>query len=174
MLPDLTQYSITLIDEHGDLAHILPFDKDDDRYQYMTGRKLGFSAIDDGERKKLMQAYGRALVSGKREEVIYRSDARGGIKLHVDLFRFPPTNVGAIVLSTEMREEERKADRPKLTGRELRVLRLAADDKSDGEIAAELKIAKPTVSRHKQNIREKLGVSEWAGAVAKGVREGLT
>ncbi|MEM7810453.1 MAG: helix-turn-helix transcriptional regulator [Planctomycetota bacterium] len=170
--PDLSRHSITLIGEDGTLAHILPFEATDDRYQYMTGKPLGFSAVSDDDRRKLIAAYARALVSGRREEVVYRSNAYGGTTLHVDLFRFPPTQVSAVVLSTEVDDDADEAS-PRLTSREVKILALAADDKTDAEIAAAIKISVAAVATHRETICQKLGASGWVGAVAKAVREGI-
>lgn len=53
-----------------------------------------------------------------------------------------------------------------LTARQLEVLRLVAEGKSNRDIAAELVISTHTVSRHLDNIYTKLGVSTRAAAAA--------
>ncbi len=53
-----------------------------------------------------------------------------------------------------------------LTPRELEVLRLVADGRSNREIAAELVVSEHTVARHLQNIFAKLGVSSRTAASA--------
>jgi DNA-binding NarL/FixJ family response regulator len=58
------------------------------------------------------------------------------------------------------------ADRHGLTARELQVLRLVADGKSNRQIAEELCISDHTARRHLQNIFRKLGVASRAAATA--------
>jgi DNA-binding NarL/FixJ family response regulator len=60
-----------------------------------------------------------------------------------------------------------------LTPRELEVLRLIANGASDAKIAEELVISAHTVHRHVANIRNKLGLSSRAAAVAYATRSGL-
>ncbi len=60
-----------------------------------------------------------------------------------------------------------------LTPRELEVLRLIAGGASDAEIAEQLVISAHTVHRHVANIRNKLGLSSRAAAVAFATRSGL-
>lgn len=60
-----------------------------------------------------------------------------------------------------------------LTKRELQVLALMAEGKTDREIAAELAIAESTAKNHVGHILGKLGVSNRAGAVAVGYERGL-
>lgn len=60
-----------------------------------------------------------------------------------------------------------------LSAREVDVLRLVAQGKSDQEIATELVLSAHTVHRHVANIRAKLGVSSRGAAAAHAVRAGL-
>jgi ATP/maltotriose-dependent transcriptional regulator MalT len=63
--------------------------------------------------------------------------------------------------------EEAPADRPAgLTEREVEVLRLLAEGRTNKEIAAELYLSAKTVSRHLSNIFTKIGVSSRAAATA--------
>lgn len=62
---------------------------------------------------------------------------------------------------------------PRLTPRELDVLRLAAEGNPGPEIAAALVVSPATVKTHFENIYAKLGVSDRAGAVAHALRTGL-
>ena len=61
----------------------------------------------------------------------------------------------------------------KLTGRELEVLALLAEGKTDKEIAAALSIAESTAKNHVSHILGKLSVPNRAGAVAVGYELGL-
>jgi DNA-binding NarL/FixJ family response regulator len=60
-----------------------------------------------------------------------------------------------------------------LTPRELDVLRLVGEGKSNKEIAAELVISEPTARKHVSNILGKLGLSSRTQAALWAVREGL-
>ena len=60
-----------------------------------------------------------------------------------------------------------------LTPRELEVLQLAADGLSGPAIAGRFVVSPSTVKTHFENIYEKLGVSDRAGAVALALRTGL-
>jgi DNA-binding CsgD family transcriptional regulator len=62
---------------------------------------------------------------------------------------------------------------PRLSSRELQVLRLAAEGNSGPEIAGQLTVSPATVKTHFEHIYEKLGVSDRAGAVAYALRIGL-
>jgi DNA-binding NarL/FixJ family response regulator len=61
----------------------------------------------------------------------------------------------------------------KLSSRELDVLGLLAQGKSDKEIALTLEIAESTAKNHVSNIIRKLSVTNRAGAVAFGYQNGL-
>jgi DNA-binding CsgD family transcriptional regulator len=61
-----------------------------------------------------------------------------------------------------------------LTPRELEVLQLVADGRSNGEIASALFISTKTASVHVSNILAKLGVSGRGEAAAVAHRVGLT
>jgi DNA-binding CsgD family transcriptional regulator len=60
-----------------------------------------------------------------------------------------------------------------LSARELEVIRLAAEGQSGPKIAAQLFVSPSTIKTHFENIYEKLGVSDRAGAVALSMRMGL-
>jgi two-component system nitrate/nitrite response regulator NarL len=61
----------------------------------------------------------------------------------------------------------------KLTARELDVLRLIEEGRSNKEIAAELSIELPTVKNHVHSILEKLHVNRRSEAAARARRHGL-
>jgi two-component system, NarL family, nitrate/nitrite response regulator NarL len=82
----------------------------------------------------------------------------------------PPQLQGA--LADELRSRRDRPDEPKLTARELEILRLAADGRSTKEIADELFLAVTTVKTHLQHIYEKLEVPDRVAAVAKVMRRG--
>ena len=58
----------------------------------------------------------------------------------------------------------------RLTPRELQVLRLVAEGRTNGDIATALTLSPKTVKRHVENIFDKLGVSSRAAATAFAVR----
>ena len=60
-----------------------------------------------------------------------------------------------------------------LTPRELQVLKLIAEAHTSKEIAAELVISVKTVDRHRQNILEKLGMSDRVELTRYAIRRGL-
>jgi DNA-binding NarL/FixJ family response regulator len=71
---------------------------------------------------------------------------------------------------------ERRRDDPAfdiLTPRELQVLKLIAEARSSKEIAAELVISIKTVERHRQNILDKLGMSDRVELTRYAIRRGL-
>jgi predicted ATPase/DNA-binding CsgD family transcriptional regulator len=65
------------------------------------------------------------------------------------------------------------ASGPSLTPREIDVLRLVADGRTDREIAAQLFISHHTVMRHVSNILNKLGLESRSAAAAYAVRHNL-
>jgi non-specific serine/threonine protein kinase len=60
-----------------------------------------------------------------------------------------------------------------LSPRELEVLALVADGRSDGEIAAKLVISKKTASAHVAHIKNKLGVESRVEIAVSAIRAGL-
>jgi two-component system NarL family response regulator len=71
------------------------------------------------------------------------------------------------------RVEDRESGAPRLTERELEVLRLVAKGMSNKEIASELVIAQNTVKNHVRNILEKLQLRTRTEAAMYAVREKL-
>ena len=71
------------------------------------------------------------------------------------------------------RVEEQQGVVPRLTERELEVLRLVAKGLSNREIATELVIAENTVKNHVRNILEKLQLRSRMEAAMYAVREKL-
>lgn len=66
------------------------------------------------------------------------------------------------------------AERPDvLTPRELQVLKLIAEARTNKEIARELVISVKTVERHRANILEKLGMSDRVELTRYAIRRGL-
>lgn len=65
------------------------------------------------------------------------------------------------------------ASAPRLTSRELEVLRLAAEGLPNAQVAKRLWISEPTVKYHLSRTYEKLGVSNRTGAARWAERHGL-
>ena len=65
------------------------------------------------------------------------------------------------------------APRPQLTPRELEVLQLIAHGKSNKEIAALLRLSANTVSVHRANLMQTLGIHNTAELVLYAIRQGL-
>jgi DNA-binding NarL/FixJ family response regulator len=63
--------------------------------------------------------------------------------------------------------------RPVLSERELEILRMVADGKSNHTIAEYLSISENTVKYHLKNISQKLGASNRTEAVMRAVQQGL-
>jgi DNA-binding NarL/FixJ family response regulator len=72
-------------------------------------------------------------------------------------------------------EQPRPHDKPfdVLTPRELQVLKLIAEAHTSKEIAKELVISVKTVERHRQNILDKLGMSDRVELTRYAIRRGL-
>ncbi|GAX89538.1 response regulator transcription factor [Effusibacillus lacus] len=60
-----------------------------------------------------------------------------------------------------------------LTPTEIQVLQLVAQEKTNGDIAKELNMAKRTVEYHISSIIQKLGADSRIGAVVKGFQKGI-
>jgi DNA-binding NarL/FixJ family response regulator len=83
-----------------------------------------------------------------------------------------PSAVSAVV--KDMIETGRaSASADVLTSRELQVLKLIAESQTSKEIARELVISVKTVERHRQNILDKLGMSDRVELTRYAIRRGL-
>jgi DNA-binding NarL/FixJ family response regulator len=60
-----------------------------------------------------------------------------------------------------------------LTARELEILQLIVDGKSNKEIAAQLDLSANTVAVHRANIMDALGIHKTAELVVYAIRNGL-
>jgi DNA-binding NarL/FixJ family response regulator len=60
-----------------------------------------------------------------------------------------------------------------LTAREVEILQLICDGKSNKEIAAQLKLSANTVAVHRANIMDALGIHKTAELVVYAIRNGL-
>lgn len=76
-------------------------------------------------------------------------------------------------LPGRQQQESARAERPDLSGRELEVLQLAANGRTNKEIGADLRISPHTVQKHFTSLFLKLGTSSRSEACARAIREGL-
>jgi DNA-binding NarL/FixJ family response regulator len=112
-------------------------------------------------------ASGYVLKSGADQDIVdaCRRTIRGQSFLY-------PSAVAALVRD---RVERGRADDEfdVLTPRELQVLKLIAEARSSKQIAEELVISVKTVERHRQNILDKLGMSDRVELTRYAIRRGL-
>ncbi|PYX95054.1 MAG: DNA-binding response regulator [Acidobacteria bacterium] len=82
---------------------------------------------------------------------------------------------GEIVLDPQLsRPEALKGERNyALTARELEILQLIVDGKSNKEIASQLKLSANTVAVHRANMMDALGIHKTAELVVYAIRNGL-
>lgn len=73
----------------------------------------------------------------------------------------------------QMAEIEPEPDLPHLSPRQHEVVELMAEGMTNKEIGAELGVTERTVKSYAQDVYDKLGVRNRAGAVAEAVRSGL-
>jgi DNA-binding NarL/FixJ family response regulator len=127
---------------------------------------------------ELRQQFGQdlpiILVSGERTE---SSDRVAGLLLGGDDYLTKPLDPDELLVRARRllttRPSARLAADATLTGREVQVLQLLADGKSQDRIAKELFISTKTVGTHIQRILTKLGVHSRTEAVALAFRSGL-
>jgi DNA-binding NarL/FixJ family response regulator len=111
-------------------------------------------------------ASGYVLKSGADTDIVdaVRAAMRGDSYLY-------PSAVTTLVRDYVERGGEEEFD--VLTPRELEVLKLIAEAYSNKEIAKELWISVKTVERHRQNILDKLGMSDRVELTRYAIRRGL-
>ena len=85
----------------------------------------------------------------------------------------PPITAGLLQLVREMPPPRGLPGGPRLSQRELQVLRLIADGEGNPEIARSLGISEQTVKTHVSAILEKLGVGNRIQAAVYAVRSGI-
>jgi len=79
----------------------------------------------------------------------------------------------AAEMATRVRSELPPLTFGELTAREVEVLRLLAEGRSNKELAAQLEVSDHTVKFHISSILDKLGAASRTEAVTLGVRKGL-
>ncbi|HYM69697.1 MAG TPA: LuxR C-terminal-related transcriptional regulator [bacterium] len=117
---------------------------------------------------------GRALAAlGRRDAAA--AELRTAVTVLQNLGAAHEAERAASLLREVTAEPTRRAAGPiaRLTGKELEVLRLAAQGLTDKEIAARLRRSEHTIHRHVANILVRLDLPSRTAAVAYAVREGL-
>jgi DNA-binding NarL/FixJ family response regulator len=132
------------------------------RREFPDARLIVLSSYDgDEDIYRALQAGARAylLKSMLRENVLETIRT-----VHAGLRRIPEE------IATRLAE---RMNRDQLTAREMEVLRLIVDGKSNKEIAAALHVSEGTVKIHVNNILSKLGVSDRTQAAIFALQHGL-
>ena len=129
--------------------------------------------------RRLRDRYADALpivfLSGERTESF---DGRGPLFIGADDYLVKPFAPDELVARVQRLLERMHAPTPprglsRLTKRELEVLGLLAEGKSQADIADELVISQKTVGMHIEHILSKLGVKSRAQAVALACKDRL-
>ena len=112
-------------------------------------------------------ASGYVLKSVGRDELVeaIRAVAGGGRFLHAEIVR--------PLLKRAALEAKLRPGRGGLTVRDVQVLELLSDGKSNKEVAVAFSISEETVKSHLKRLFEKLGVSDRTEAVALALRQKL-
>jgi DNA-binding NarL/FixJ family response regulator len=84
-----------------------------------------------------------------------------------------PSAISSLVKDLIERGEQGDSEFDVLTQRELQVVKLIAEGYTSKEIAQELVISVKTVDRHRQNILDKLGMSDRVELTRYAIRRGL-
>jgi len=136
--------------------------------------------------RKILQAQPATailMLSMHSEDTLVRQAPEAGAKgyvlknaLHLDLARaIKEVAAGNSVLDPQVkRAESLKGERETgLTARELEVLQHIVAGKSNKEIASDLNLSVNTVSVHRANIMDRLGIHKTAELVVYAIRNGL-
>lgn len=85
-----------------------------------------------------------------------------------------PAGMTDAILSSKQAPSQSQPGRPALTGRELEVLALLTEGRSNRSIAANLGISVRTVETHREHLLQKLNIPTVAGLTKYAIAHGLT
>ena len=131
---------------------------------------IALSMMDDSVSiKKMLKAgaYGYVLKEGNSAELI------GAIKKVQNGEKYYSPSVTDVIMQSVIAGKGIGHKQADLTKRELEILKLIFEEKSNQEIADELFISQRTAETHKHNIMEKTGSKNIAGLVKYAIREKL-
>jgi DNA-binding CsgD family transcriptional regulator len=135
---------------------------------------LGGAAIVPGARLlAAADSYQAMLESRPHRPARTAEDAARELHDDVTAGRLDPAAVGAVRVAAGHRARRRQVNVAGLTGREVDVLRLAAQGMSNREIARQLVVTPKTVGNHIEHIYTKIGETTRAGAALFAMRNGL-
>jgi HD-GYP domain-containing protein (c-di-GMP phosphodiesterase class II) len=119
-------------------------------------------------------AYRRLLEPRPHRPAMDPRDAADRVRREARAGRLDAESVEAVLLAAGHRASRRTPWPAGLTNREVEVLRLIAQGRSNREIAAELYIAEKTAGNHVERVYSKLGVNNRTQASLAAIDRGLT
>lgn len=102
-----------------------------------------------------------------------RAISRGESMIHPVVVSIILTEFAQLSNHSKVKEERKGQKKYDLSGREITVLKLVAEGKTNKEIAKDLRISEKTVKNHTSSIYRKLKVSDRTQAAIQAVKEGL-
>lgn len=118
-------------------------------------------------------AYQQLREQRSERAAIEADDAASELRRQARAGQFDAESVEAVLAAAGHRSSRRASSSGGLTGREVEVLRLVAQGRSNREIAAELFIAEKTARNHVERIYAKLGVNNRTQATLAAIDRGL-
>jgi HD-GYP domain-containing protein (c-di-GMP phosphodiesterase class II) len=118
-------------------------------------------------------AYRRLLEPRPHRPALDSRDAADQVRREARAGRLDAESVEAVLLAAGHRASRRTPWPAGLTNREVEVLRLIAQGRSNREIAAELYIAEKTAGNHVERVYAKLGVNNRTQASLAAIDRGL-
>ncbi len=140
-----------------------------------VGSRVGTLIKDESEGRQLRAAFSECMLTGE-QQVCMVTGVHGTpiqcqfnkIVNNSDRTLFDDDEAVVVMIVFRL-----PAEPTQLSERELQIVKLICRDQSSGEIARQLGVKTSTVETHRQNIRQKLGVSGTAGIVLYAVEHGL-